>query len=469
MFQTGLLSAGDRRSLVLCLLLAAVIGLLVRVLVGTVLNYGYDVHHWALVMSNISSGNGLYDITGYFYTPVWGYFLAFFDLLQQSFLSLGETAFRVTDALEFEGYEGYISANTTSLEYAFWVKLPLYLVDLLVAVLLYRLVLGYTQDCRKAAAAFVLWIFNPLVICAPAVQGMFDNVTVLLTLICYMCLQRRYYFTAGTMLALAVLLKLFPVFLLPLLVAYLMVKEGRGLRRTLPYLLSAAAGFLLVTFVVFLPQALDGTLDMCFTFITARAGSGADAWHRFTGVCTVLIYVGIALGSVVVAASYYAYAEGDLDGRLLTAVLVVLTLMFLYPPTPQYLVLLMPFLIAYVVIKDRSFRRPLAVISIGATGYILANGFSLLLSLACGTDLMSVDTVVSLAHAYRPYWYVLYYGSAVVQYLGILWLAYSEIKGRVMRIIPPKEWGKVFPGRRPQVRTAFIGVAIGEIPLYKSR
>ena len=422
----------DRRNILLFLAAVIAIGLLCRVLGGTVFNYGYDVHHWAIIMANTSSGNGLYGLTGYFYTPVWGYILGFVNLLQQYSLTLGETAFRVTGALGFESYDGWISANTTSLAYTFWVKLPLYLVDLLVAYVIYRVVLDYTDDRRKALLGFALWFLNPLVILAPAVQGMFDNITALLTLLGFVCIQRRLYFCTGALVGLAILLKLFPVFLLPLLIAYVLVKEGRNLRKGLVSIIIAAAGVVIVAAVVFLPQILDGTLGYCFTFITERADGSEDLWSYIAGKGTVAIYLLILLVSILLGLMFYRTAGKDLRHEFLTYVLVNLALTFLFPPTPQYLVLLIPFLTIYVLVADRGFLRPLVWISLAAAMFILANGTSLLLTLASDTGIVDVATVVSWSDAYAPYWTFVYHGAAVLQYLGILFLVYLILKGRLV-------------------------------------
>ncbi len=398
--------------------------------VGTLLTYGYDVSHWALVMSNISSGNGLYDLTGYFYTPVWGYILAFVDLCQQSFLTLGDTVYRVTGALGFEAYGGFISSNTTSLAFAFWVKLPLYLVDLLVACLVYKVVFEVTGDRRKAWLAFVLWVFNPLVICAPAVQGMFDNIAALLTIMCFLGLRKRMYFLSGAMLGLAMLLKLFPVFLLPLAVAYVLVREDRDLRRGFSKVVYAMFGFVLTVCVIFLPQILDGTVIDSFSFLIERAGAGDTLLYKALSAMSVLAYSLIVIGSFAIAWVFYKKAGRNLDRELLSAIVINLTMVFLYPPTPQYLILLIPFLTVYAVTVDRRFTRPLFLICIAATGYILANSFTLLLTFAHDTGIISVEAVVSWSDGFQPMWGFVYHFFGVMQSLSILYLAYLIYRSR---------------------------------------
>ena len=441
-FGESILRNTDAKAVAIFLAVVVAVGFAIRIPAGMALNYGYDVHHWAIIMANASSGNGLYGLTGYFYTPVWGYILGFMNLVQQACLTLGETAFRVPEALGFESYDGWISANTTSMTYSFWVKLPLYLVDLLVAYLVYVVVLDYTGDRRKALIGFALWFLNPLVILAPAVQGMFDNITALLTLVGFMCIRRRLYFCTGIMMGLAILLKLFPVFLLPLMVAYVLVKEGRDIRMGLVSILVAAAGVLIVAAVIFVPQLMDGTLSYCFTFLTARADNGGSQWDAIAGMGTVVIYLVIILLCILLALVFYRTAGKDLDNEFLRYMLVNLVLMFIFPPTPQYLVLLMPFLIIYVTVSDRRFLRPLILLAVFSSLYILSNNFSLLLTLACDSNLIAVSTVVSLSDAAAPYWKLLFYGAGALQYLVILYLVFLIVKDRMVdidAILPSKK------------------------------
>ena len=51
------------------------VALLVRLVLMPLLTYDYDIYHWAVIIQNFQSGNGLYDVAGYYYTPTWGYIL----------------------------------------------------------------------------------------------------------------------------------------------------------------------------------------------------------------------------------------------------------------------------------------------------------------------------------------------------------------------------------------------------------
>ena len=192
------------------------------------------------------------------------------------------------------------------------------------------------------------------------------------------------------------------------------------------------------------PQLMDGTLSYCFTFLTARADNGGSQWDAIAGMGTVVIYLVIILLCILLALVFYRTAGKDLDNEFLRYMLVNLVLMFIFPPTPQYLVLLMPFLVIYVTVSDRRFLRPLILLAVFSSLYIISNNFSLLLTLACDSNLIAVSTVVSLSDAAAPYWKLLFYGAGALQYLVILYLVFLIVKDRMVDIdaILPSKKGK---------------------------
>ncbi|MBO5519597.1 MAG: hypothetical protein J5945_05600, partial [Candidatus Methanomethylophilus sp.] len=145
-------------------------------------------------------------------------------------------------------------------------------------------------------------------------------------------------------------------------------------------------------------------------------------------------YLVIILLCLLLALVFYRVAGKDLEKEFLTYLLVNLMIMFLFPPTPQYLVLLIPFLTVYAIVSDKGFLRPLALIALFASMYILANNSTLLLTLACDSAFIAVETVVSVSDALAPYWTILFYGAGILQYIAILYLAYLILKNRLVDI-----------------------------------
>ncbi len=74
---------GSREGGFLCrrILLFVVMGLAVRLVVGCVLTYTFDVTSWARIITNFETGNGLYGLDGYNYSPPWGYVLGTFSVI----------------------------------------------------------------------------------------------------------------------------------------------------------------------------------------------------------------------------------------------------------------------------------------------------------------------------------------------------------------------------------------------------
>ena len=52
------------------LLTITIIGVIIRLLMIPI-TLVYDSNYWAIVIRNIETGSGLYELEGYYYTPVW--------------------------------------------------------------------------------------------------------------------------------------------------------------------------------------------------------------------------------------------------------------------------------------------------------------------------------------------------------------------------------------------------------------
>ncbi|MDR3206028.1 MAG: glycosyltransferase 87 family protein [Candidatus Methanoplasma sp.] len=429
-----------------------VVGLAVRLALGFVATYGYDVYSWALIIENFESGNGLYGLVGYNYAPPWGYILGVISVFQD-LLGVGVVGVRPTDALPIEQYtEWFLTANITSTAFNLTVKIATFVCDIAVGYLVYWIVMHFTGDRKKSTIAFAVWFLCPFVITVGAVGGMFDSFTALMTLMCVIFLIKDRYLLAGMMFGAAALMKFFPAILVFLLVAYILTKHtGRGIAAK--NVLTAAAGALAVVAVLLLPQILDGTLASCFSFLTARAGSnigsGLGSIERYG---TMAAYLGILAASFLLARRLRKDPGRDMDMTMLLLVAVNICILLLFPSTPQYIVLLMPFLAILLVMSDRRLRIPLAVLIVGTTMFSLAGNATLLISLATFTDMISMSSVMGAAEWFQAPvlglskmgW--LYYGGAVLQYVGtaaVFWTLVrgTDFNGASLRLSPGKELG----------------------------
>lgn len=180
----------------------------------TWVNVGYDLYtgvnpytHF-VQLSNLKFG--LY-YEYWAYLPLWMIFLYPFYLLIAPF----HTPFMPP---------GRPSTNFPFLV-SFVLKLPIFLLDILCGLLIYKIVLLY-GDKSKAKKGVYLWLTNPLIIFISAIWGHFETLPILLTLMAlYFFLVNKPSLSAIS-LGLGVTAKLYPAYLLPIYSIYLLKEKG---------------------------------------------------------------------------------------------------------------------------------------------------------------------------------------------------------------------------------------------------
>lgn len=324
-------------------LLITIVGFAVRFVLAPYVTYPFDIEHWAVILQNTESGNGLFGLTGYFYTPVWGYILGFEDWLINSLLSV-EYGRRILGLLGIEDLEFlYYTATTTSPVFNLLMKAPMFLVEFLVGYLIFRMVLSRTDDVSKAAKAYGLWFLCPLVIYMSAIQAQFDCISALFMLLCVLLLMRNQNFLAGVMFALGSLIKFFPAFCIFLLCLYIFkvpFEKSTNLRR----FISAVFGAVFAVVLIFLPQILDGTVLNAFSFVFGRTS-------EFDIVSALRTYPAIIVTLVVMV--FLALRVKKSDGRdfgenFLAYILLMLSVCVTISSGPQYCIVYLPLLAYYI-------------------------------------------------------------------------------------------------------------------------
>lgn len=370
------------------------VGLAARIVLGVLFTYPDDVQSWALTIANIEAGGGLYDLGGYNYAPIWGYLLAVIDLIGEPF-GVSDLGQRLVETLVVENGETVATTIVPSVALAMMVKAALFVCDLAVSYLVWRIVMDRTDDRNKANLAFALSFLCTFVITASSCQGMFDTIGTLFTVLAVMLFMRDRCFLGGMCFASAVLLKMFPGFLVFVLIAYILVKhryDGTGVRRVL----EAAAGALILAAIVFVPQVFEGTLDESLSFLTSRASDMGGAFGDILSIATMVLYAVILVASVYLGHRMYMSHMDDLDGHLLSLVMLCIAVVFLFPANAQYLVLLAPFLVIQYVTEDARYKLPLTLLMIGVPVFAMSSGAVNLMSLGGFTDIIGIDTVVSM-------------------------------------------------------------------------
>jgi hypothetical protein len=426
-----------------------IIGLVIRIILMPLLTYGYDFTHWALSIQHIQAGHGLYAIDGFWYTPVWGYVLGGMSVFLNT-IGMVDYGQLFDAALPIENLEWFAyTATLTTLSFNFVVKIPLVITDVIIGYLIYRMIKERTGDEKKATYGFALWFLCPLVIYTSAVHGMFDNISVLFMVLSVYALYKGHDFFAGASLAVAVLTKMFPAYILFVLIAYLAMKHKGDVKTFIKRLSLAAAGLCLMALVIYIPQILDGTITESLRFLTGRVDAATSSSEAAAGVWDSLVSFGfkfvlwvqplIFLLAAVVAYFMYKKGDGNGDERFFACLMVTTAIIFLWPPAPQYLLITLPFLICFIAMFDKRFILPFIVITTAALfNNLVTHNFSVLMSLAAYTDLMDLGNIVSLvAWMQEPLLlglskqYVMMILTASAELIGILmvvlfWIRYNK-------------------------------------------
>ena len=419
-------------------IMVMVIGIAARLILGVFMTHIFDMHHWGLVIQNINTGNGLYEITGYFYTPLWGYVLgieAFFQDLM-GVTMIGE---HLTEVFPLEGYTWYYIPTVTTIAFNLSVKLIFIVSDLVVGYLIFWLLRDITKDKRKAMIGFALWFLCPFVIGSGMAIGMFDTICVLMTLLSVIMLRKERYLESGVMLCMATLMKFFPGFFIFIFIAYIMSKSRN--EETRKNLMLFLIGIGAAALVLFLPQLLDGTIADSFLFITSRLsdGVGLDAIGAVAGYVALFAYILALLVSIIFALRIKRNDDGERSDRLLfDALLMVTAVMFLYPALPQYILFLLP-LVLFAMAYDKRYILSCCLLMVGTSIYVLAGGPTDMVAIAAYTDILSLDSLMGVIEAYiGPLFgisilHLIAFTGAAIQYIGIvsiLWIRFGErIKG----------------------------------------
>lgn len=359
--------------------LALVLGLAVRFVLCPTLTYPFDVEHWAVILQNIANGNDLYGLSGYFYTPVWGYILGAEGGVLSLFGTVDLMGNRFTDLFGIETLQfRFFTATTTTPVFNTVMKLPLIAVDVLVGYLIWMLTFEKTESKKKADFAFSLWFLCPVVAYMSGIQVQFDCISAMMALLSVLLARKNRYFLAGAMLMTAALTKMFPAFLAPVLIMYVWHKHGKCRDAYLP-LAKAVSGAVIAFCIIYAPQIADGTVIDSLSFIFGRATESEAA---------VLLYVYVVAIATFVITALCSYAMnrygGDLDDNLLLFSATTLAVAGMISSGPQYCIVYLPFLAYFAAVYGNGLygRCFIAIGILSMFVAVLNNNFSLLTSVA---------------------------------------------------------------------------------------
>ncbi len=412
------------------------IGIAIRIAIGG-MSVVYDSDYWATVIRNIEAGQGLYGMEGYYYTPAWGYILGLVSVFQDLFLNIGESAVRVVEALFVEGSGPYFTATVPSLIIIYSVKAPLFVCDFITAYVVMKLVREETGDESKSLLAFALTFLSPVLLMSSGIIAMPDTVSAMFAVLTMYCVKKDRMFIAGMTFAMAILVKFFPIFFVFIFVGYIFAVAGDR-REAVKRLAFAVSGSIIVAMLVFTPQILEGTIEMCFQFLTDRTGtSGGDGLlDLLVGMTRMGTYALVLLGSAYLGYRMFRDPGEDPFRTLMHHCLIVATLVLVYPPTTQYIVILVPFLAYWIAASDSRFMLNWKILAVGSVVYETASNAMLLLPLSVWAGFPDLDAVLGAF----GFWYSPVLGSITlgnIQFaiggvlqcsaiLLILWIEYGD-------------------------------------------
>jgi hypothetical protein len=441
------------------LLFLLIVGLAIRLLITTVV-VQYDADYWARVIRNLRVDEGLYNMEGFYYTPVWGYLLSFINVLQCAFLDLGEYGVRVTEAIFVEYVPTfYMSANIPSLAFNYSVRIPLIIADVLLSLAVYWLIKDITEDEKKSLMAFLLTFMSVHLAGCTCMTGMPDTFTALFMILTIIFMRRESNLLAGVMFALSALTKFFPVFLLFILCAYILNRYRGCGNKGLVELSKAIGGAAVTSILVYLPILMEGNAARSLAFIMDRASDIGEmvsehalvlaiggvaiiamiviyslyrvrsGRHIFNlgmlsyltilapvvimiggvflggmdglfGTARIALYLAAILLSLILGITMYRSKDRISDEKLIWNCCLIIGFCMLYPPAPQYVVTLVPLIACYLAMKGTGLI-PWVLLAIAGIMFIPVTNGLMLMTLAEWTSLISLDTAVAIMEFYQ--------------------------------------------------------------------
>lgn len=397
------LCAFFKRPLVIILIL----GFLIRIILIPLATYNYDIPFWATTIQHAQSTGSLYELDGYYYTPVWGYILGFLGMIANFLFGIPSYGIMADSLIPSTAADwDYYGTIVVSPEFSIFIKSVLTIFDVLCGYLIYVIVKKFGYDDKKATLAFGLWFLCPIVIYTTAVHGMFDNISILFMLLTLLMLIDRRYFLAGVMFSMAAFTKYFPVYLIFILFVY-MIRMNEGRDAKIKATILAITGFIVTMFMILLPQFLEGSILDVFGFVSNRVtytnNTAESLWSQIAsdGYLVVSILQPLIFALLIfIAWKVYKMDDKTFRNSFMLMVLLSSAVIFLWTPAPTYLMLILPFLIYVVVTAETPARRrymiPLILMSITSTLYaIWMHNYSLLFQDSIYHGWVSTDTILT--------------------------------------------------------------------------
>ncbi len=310
------------------ILIIAVMGLVLRYVVGILFTYPRDIASWALNIDNFLAGGGLYELPGHYYTPVWGYMLAPVAWLM-GVLGIPSSHMNPDYLGGLPIYPWF--TMIPSLEFILIIKTILFIVDLLVAFLIFKIIMHITGDEKKAILGFAIWFLCPLTIDISAIRVMFENVEIFFLLASLYLHLKGKVWQSGFLLGLSLMTKPYGIVMGILMIGWTFARTG-----SLKQMLHFTAGVVISVFVIMLPVMMTGQLDEAMIWLTDRVSEIDTGFNRSLKITPIVI-----AATIVCSIAIALLKKGDVN-VLMSLSLMLTGALLLLPGTVQYYLLLLP-------------------------------------------------------------------------------------------------------------------------------
>jgi len=390
-----------------------VLGLLVRYVIGLFTYWPPDISVWYKTSLNILNGNGIYG-RGYFsYPPVWGYCLTFFVFIGSLFVnpySFGE----------------YLKQQLiTSPKFQFLWKTPILISELLVGYILYRIVLDFTKDIRKAQGAFLMWYLNPFVFFINAVVGQFSSLCLLFLLLSLCFLLEQCFFLAGITLMFGIMTKLFPIYFLPLELGLIISLSHKQTKLLFFNIFLFFIGLLIAGGVILLPLIINHHFEnfyWCLLGVRQSYTGGIGGFSLYflrhiPNLEKIVIFlqkypqkiiffqnIAILFGLTILFSLIIFSKKKDFIKCFTFGSIFTLILVYLFTPLvqPQYLIWIFPFLIISILKWDHLLSHWLNILTYAALLFNLSilGPWKCLLPLAHSLKVLDAEKIFNITQDY---------------------------------------------------------------------
>ncbi|MDR3282124.1 MAG: hypothetical protein LBS92_00740 [Candidatus Methanoplasma sp.] len=383
-----------------------VLGMIVRCVVAPLLSFSYDLSFWVATSQGMEGGRDIYETSYFWYTPLWGYILGILTWIG-NVAGLAVPGIIVPELVTDAVQTSIPGMTVTSIGANLLYKAPLFVIDTVTALIVHQTVVHLTADKRKAAIAAALWYLCPLVIWSSAVACMFDSLSAMFALIGFYFTIKERYLPAGIALSVAVSAKVFPICLVLVILAYVLSKHKDDVTSALKHIGTFVGGALLAAFAIYFPVMLSGNLYKSFEFFYARSESVSGPFNPVSMIVNLSYNSVIQLAPILIVAliligiKMYKSDPADRDRNLILASVLSFAVIFLWPPTPTYPVVMVPFLaMAICVCGEKLLVRSWVLFSVLMTAEaLIIFNTQLFYSLAAFTDLLDLGSLISATQA----------------------------------------------------------------------